>query len=164
MPNQPNGLPTGRRRAGYTLVELVIVISVAGILAATLGPRFFSQSVFSQRGYADELAAALRYTQKAAVVTGCAAQLTITATTYAAAQQAASGNTCNPGDTTWTTAVYGPDGSAISGTAPASTTVSPTGVFQFNDQGQLASSPGTTLSIGARTITIVAGSGLVQVQ
>ena len=161
MPNQ-----AGSRRVatGFTLVELIIVISVAGILAATLGPRFFTQSVFSQRGFADELAAALRYTQKTAVITGCAAQLTVTATTYVAAQQAASGNTCNPGDTTWTTAVRGPDGIAISGTAPSSTTVSPTGVFQFNDQCQLTSSPGTTLTIGARTITIVSGTGLVRVQ
>jgi MSHA pilin protein MshC len=150
--------------AGYTLVELIIVISVVGILAATLGPRFFTQSVFSQRGFADELAAALRYTQKTAVITGCAAQLTVTATSYVAAQQAASGNTCNAGDTTWTTAVYGPDGIAIAGTAPSTTTVSPVGAFRFNDQGQLTSSPGTTLTIGARAITIVPGTGLVQVQ
>jgi MSHA pilin protein MshC len=161
MPN-----PADRRPAptGYTLVELIIVISVAGILAATLGPRFFTQSVFSQRGFADELAAALRYTQKTAVITGCTAQLTVTATSYVAAQQAASGNACNTSDTTWATPVQGPDGLAIAGTAPASTTVSPTGVFQFNDQGQLTSSPGTTLTIGARTITIVSGTGLVQVQ
>src|ERR1035438_5724399 len=75
-----------RMNSGYTLVELVIVISITAVLAASLGPRFFSQSVFSQRGYADELASALRFTQKAAVISGCPAELTVTSTAYVANQ------------------------------------------------------------------------------
>ena len=153
-----------RCRAGYTLVELVIVISIASVLAAALGPKFFSQSVFSQRGYADELAAALRSTQKAAVISGCPARLTLTATSYAANQQAASGNACNPADTTWSTPILGPDGTAIQNTAPSGTTAGPTGVYLFDDQGRLSSGPGTTLTVGSRTLTIVAGTGFVQVQ
>ena len=156
-------IPLARAR-GFTLVELVIVMTVIGILAVTLGPRFFTQSVFSQRGYADELASALRFTQKAAVSSGCPAQLTLTSTTYVASQQAASGNTCNTSDTSWSTPVLGADGAAIQGSAPASATVSPPGTFQFDDQGRLTSNPGTTLTIGARTITIVPGTGFVQVQ
>ena len=154
----------GRRFAGYTLVELVIVISVASVLAATLGPRFFTQSVFTQRGYADELASALRFTQKAAVITGCPAQLTLTSTTYVANQQSVSANTCNTADTSWSTPILGADGTAIQNTAPSATTASPTGIFLFDDQGRLTSSPGTTITIGSRTITIVAGTGFVQVQ
>src|SRR5580698_6612354 len=96
-----------RAAKGFTLVELVIVMTVIGILAVTLGPRFFTQSVFSQRGYADELAAALRFAQKAAVSSQCPAQLTLTLTTYAVSQQAASGNSCNTSDTTWSTPVMG---------------------------------------------------------
>ena len=153
-----------KRDEGFTLVELVIVMTVIGILAVTLGPRFFTQSVFSQRGYADELASALRFTQKAAVSSGCPAQLTLTATTYAAAQQAASGNSCNTSDTSWSTPVMGADGAAIQGSAPANTMVSPAGTFQFDGQGRLTTNPGTTLTIGARTITIVPGTGFVQVQ
>jgi hypothetical protein len=37
-------------------------------------------------------------------------------------------------------------------------------VFQFDTQGRLASSPASTLTVGARTISIDAGSGYVQVQ
>jgi MSHA pilin protein MshC len=149
---------------GFTLVELVIVISIAAALAASLGPKFFTLSTFSQRGYADELAAALRYTQKAAVSTGCPARLTVTPNSYVASQQAMSGNTCDPADATWSTPVIGPDGAAIADTAPSGTTASPAGVFQFDDQGRLASGPGATLGIGARSITIVAGTGFVEVQ
>jgi MSHA pilin protein MshC len=155
---------SGGSDGGFTLIELVTVMTVLGILAAFLGPRFFSQQVFSERGYADELAFALRVSQKAAVASGCSVQLTLTSTSYAAAQQAAAGNACNPADTAWSVAVIGADGNAVQGGAPSSTTVSPTGVFKFDDQGRLTSSPATTLTIGSRTITIDVGTGLVQVQ
>ncbi len=150
--------------AGFTLVELVVVMTIAGVLAASIGPKFFSQQVFSERGYADELGAALRLTQKAAVISNCPARLTLTAGTYAAAQQAASGNTCLASDATWSTPVLGIDGSILQGSAPGSTAASPVGVFQFDTQGRLTSSPGTTVTVGARTITIDAGTGFVQVQ
>ena len=149
---------------GYTLVELIVVISILGILAATMGPRFFDQSAFSQRGYADEVAAALRFAQKAAVISGCPARLTLNAGGYAGAQQAASGNTCNSADTTWSTPLVGADGARISGTAPGGVSVTPVGTFQFDTQGRLSASPGTALTIGARSISIDAGSGFVQVQ
>jgi len=150
--------------AGFTLVELVVVLTIAGILAASIGPRFFTQQTFSERGYADEVAAALRLTQKAAVITNCAARLTLTASTYAAAQQAASGNACLVTDVTWATPVVGIDGTTLQGSAPANTTASPTGVFQFDTQGRLSASPGTTVTVGAHTLTIDAATGFVRVQ
>ena len=52
----------GTRFDGYTLVELVVVITIVGILSAYIAPRFWSQQTFSDRGYVDELAAALRST------------------------------------------------------------------------------------------------------
>jgi len=155
--------PAAERR-GFTLIELVTVITIAGVMAAYFAPRFWNQQTFSDRGYVDELAGALRATQKAAVITGCPAQLTLGSNSYAAAQQAPAGNTCNPGDTSWATPVLGADGSAIQDTAPANTTASPTGVFQFDTQGRLSSSPASSISVGTHSITIVSGTGLVQVQ
>jgi MSHA pilin protein MshC len=149
---------------GYTLIELVVVISIGGILAAYVGPRLFDQQTFAQRGYADELAAALRGTQKAAVITGCPARLVLSSAGYAASQQAANGNTCNTADTTWPTAIIGNDGSAIADSAPSGTTAGPAGTFQFDAQGRLSASPGTTITIGSRTITIDSNTGFVQVQ
>ena len=92
---------------GFTLIELVTGIVIGGILAAVAGPRFFTQTGYSQRGYTEELGAALRLAQKSAVASDCPTQVTLTASTYAVAQQAVSGNTCNPSDTTWSTPVIG---------------------------------------------------------
>jgi prepilin-type N-terminal cleavage/methylation domain-containing protein len=164
MPRSARYRAHGARFEGYTLVELVVVISIAGILAAYIAPRFWTQQTFSDRGYVDELAAALRATQKAAVITGCPARLSLAASSFVATQQAASGNACNLSDTTWPTPVLSADGSAIQDTAPANTTAAPIGVFQFDTQGGLSSSPGATITVGTHTLTIIAGTGLVQVQ
>jgi MSHA pilin protein MshC len=164
MPRSARYGAHGTKFEGYTLVELVVVITITGILSAYIAPRFWTQQTFSDRGYVDELAAALRSTQKAAVITGCAAQLTLSTSNYVARQQAPSGNACNPGDATWPTPLLSADGSAIQNTAPANTTASPTGVFRFDTQGRLSSSPATTITVGTHTITILAGTGLVQVQ
>jgi MSHA pilin protein MshC len=153
-----------QRAAGFTLVELVTVLTILGVLAAFVGPRFFSQQTFGDRSYVDELAAALRFAQKAAVISGCPARLTLAATSYTGSQQAAAGNACSPTDTTWSTPLAGPDGDAIQGAAPSGTTAGPAGVFQFDDQGRLQSSPATTITVGSHTLTIDANSGLVQVQ
>jgi MSHA pilin protein MshC len=164
MPRTDRNRAAQTGSAGWTLIELVVVITILGVLSASIGPRFFTQSVFSQRGYADELASALRYAQKTAVITGCHARLTLAASSYVATQQAASGNSCNVADATWPTPVLGPDGAAVADAAPSGTTAAPTGVFEFDDQGRLAASPATTITIGARSITIDANSGFVQVQ
>ena len=58
-------LPRGKY--GFTLVELVTIIVIAGILAAVAAPRFFSRDVFDSRGFHDQVMAALRYAQKAAI-------------------------------------------------------------------------------------------------
>jgi MSHA pilin protein MshC len=149
---------------GYTLIELTIVIVILGVLAGVSGTRFFTQQPFNERGYADELASALRATQKTAVSSGCPARLILAASSYSSAQQTASGNACDTASATWTTAVKTPDGSLLQGTAPSGLTVSPTGTFQFDAQGMLVASPGTSLTVGARGITIDASTGFVQVQ
>ncbi|HYM34276.1 MAG TPA: prepilin-type N-terminal cleavage/methylation domain-containing protein, partial [Steroidobacteraceae bacterium] len=104
--------------AGYTLVELVAVIVILVIVAAIVGPKFFGTQVFSERGYADELASAMRYAQKIAVASGCNTRFAVTLAGYSVTQQVASGNTCNSGGASWTTQVIRPDGSPMVGTPP----------------------------------------------
>jgi MSHA pilin protein MshC len=154
----------GAPARGYTLIELVLVIVIAGILAAIVGPHFFDQGAFAQRGYADAIAAALRMAQKAAVASDCPAEVNISSGAYAVQQQAAAGNTCNPSDATWSTPVVGLDGAAVQGSAPANVSASPIGAYVFSGSGALSAAPATSLSVGTATITIDAQTGFVQVQ
>ncbi len=52
---------------GFTMVELVAVIMIAGILAALVAPRFFERNAFESRGFYDQVVSTLRYAQKAAI-------------------------------------------------------------------------------------------------
>ncbi len=148
---------------GYTLIELVVVIVILGVIAAIAGPRFFGTKVFSERGYADEVASAMRYSQKISVASGCNVRFAITIAGYNAMQQVASGNRCNPASASWTTVVKRPDGDALAGTPPNDANVAGPATMIFDSKGAVISGA-TNLTIGAYTLTLDAASGFVEVQ
>jgi len=55
------------RQHGFTMVELVVVIIVLAVLAAVAIPRLAGRTGFEARGFADEVASALRYSQRSAI-------------------------------------------------------------------------------------------------
>lgn len=68
---------------GFTVVELILVVVIIGIVAAVVGPRFFTRSNFDERFYFEEALSAIRYAQKLAVASGCNIQFSIDSEGYA---------------------------------------------------------------------------------
>lgn len=152
---------TGLTQAGFSLVELVVVMVVIGLLSVVAVPRFFGNSVFEERAFRDEVISALRYARNLAIGSGCPVRVQLGAANYALAQQAVVAGHCNTADTTWPIVVQLPDGQAFSGTAPAGVTMAPVLNIVFDPAGRTNLAGDQVITIGSGNLTLRAGSGYV---
>jgi prepilin-type N-terminal cleavage/methylation domain-containing protein len=155
----------GRTATGFTLTELVVVLSVLGILAAVAAPRLVSNQVFAERLYAEDVAAQLRHGGEVARLSDCAVRFTQTANGYTLAQQSASGNRCNPGSNSWTVPVRNPDGTAATGTAPRELlgTLTPVTVT-LAPRSTISPTADVNVPVGAFTITVNPSTARVELR
>ncbi len=147
--------------SGFTLTELVTVLVILGIIAAFTAPRFFDRTVFDEFGFYQELVAALRYGSKIAVGSGCPVQVSISASGYALAQQAGSGNRCDSADSSWAVSVLLPDGQAATGSTPPGVSLGPVVTYLYDGLGRTDLASDQTISVGSRTLVVQAQSGYV---
>jgi MSHA pilin protein MshC len=134
---------------------------ILGILAAIAVPRFADNVVFEERGFYEEVVAALRYGQKIAVGSGCPVQVSIDANGYALAQQTVLANRCDPGDVSYAVPVLLPDGQAAAGTTPTGITLGPVVTYEFDGLGQTDLGSDLTVSVGSWSLIVQAQSGYV---
>jgi MSHA pilin protein MshC len=151
-----------RRSEGFTLVELVTSLVLIGILAAYAAPRMFDNRAFEERGYVDELASTLRYSQRIANATQCDVSIVLTPTTYDVFQRATlqANGSCSG---VFNLAVRRADGSVVSGIAPASVAASATTTIIFDLNGRVSSAPPPVINVGAFSLSIDPVSGTVTV-
>ena len=153
--------PTQTAFRGFTLIELIAAILIIGILAALAGPTFFDTLPFTERGYADEVASAMRTAQKIAVASGSTVSFSIDANGYRVTQRAAQSTSCTA---PWPNAVTLSDGSTLAGTSPTGVTVGST-QFAFDANGNVCGGAAVAVTIGSKpfTVTVQSAGGLVQV-
>lgn len=132
------------KQCGFTLVELVMTLVIIGIIAALVAPRFFNTSEFQSHGTADQVKAALRYGQKAAIAQRRNVSVTITS---------ASASNCG------TALVAGNVSCAISNSVAVAPPLPQT--VTFNALGQPAPNVASSFTVGTTNIIIEAETGYV---
>jgi MSHA pilin protein MshC len=145
---------------GFTLVELVLVMTIAGVLAAVAVPRMVDRSAFQTHGGAAEIRTALRYAQKLALAKNREVCVATTATPDLTL-------TFNPTTTIGAACgsqVIRPDGSSpnYTVTLPAGIGLVPITAFRFNAQGRPTNNAGALLN--AVTTLTVGGSAQILVE
>jgi len=153
-----------RGYGGFTMVELVIVMSITGIMAFVALPRLMQAMSLQSPGYRDQVSAAIQYARKIAVaqrrhVCVSIASTTVTVTTDRGLPSAHTVGTCS-------SALPLPSGSNII-TAPSNVTASPAVSFDFDAQGRPVAGAPATITITdassshAATLIVEAESGYV---
>lgn len=145
---------------GFTITELVVVIVIAGILAATMVPRWGGDTGFEARGFRDEVASALRYAQKAAVASRRRVCVSFASTSLSASIDSTFGaNDCESG----AISLIGPRGEPLAVAAKGTAAFSAVpGMLVFDPLGR--PDAGMTLQfadLGGLPVTVEAGTGYV---
>ena len=150
--------------AGFTLIELVIVLVLLGAIAAVALPRLFEGS-FRSSAFAEQTASALRYAQRLAVASGCEIEVeihTVGGGGYALRRRSGGSDTiCGPSDQPFTVAIPSPTGGNFAATASGGVQVTQGLTIVFDAQGLPVGGGGTAVVAG-RSLVVDPETGLVR--
>lgn len=147
---------------GFTIVELIAVITIIGIIAALAAPKLIGNDTFAARGAYGTLLSALRYAQKTAVAQRTTVYVNLNTTTRVL---------CLGYTSTCSTAVIDPaTKAAYSKTLPSTVNLTQSRTdLAFNSQGYPISGSDTVFNISnnvasetARSITVWRTTGYAQ--
>lgn len=147
-----------RRQGGFTLIELIIVMVLAGILSAYAASRLNLLS-FRQTGYFQQALAAIRHAQKLAIASGCEVDVDITATSC---ELSWNGVPAPPACPVAGTPISNLASGSTNFCANATAEGTPTASFTFDLIGR--PSAAQSIAFGSRTVLVEAETGYAREQ
>jgi len=144
------------QQSGLTLLELVIVISVVGLLAAIASSKFLSIAGMSARHQTDLFANDIRHLQSLAMSWGCELELNVSSTSYdvfSKTDYSAAGKSYCATGLPITNPTFG---QSFSVNISNGLTLAPTGSIYFDNMGRPTDIAGSLLSV-ATTYTLSGG-------
>lgn len=155
---------TVQKTAGFTLIELIMVMIIVGVVASFAATRLFSSKPFEDRGFFDTTQAAVRYAQKLAISSSCDTQIQFNASSFTIVMR----DSCTTGNFVSDVAHPGSGASTYTESYPSgvSITTNPA-TFYFNSMGAgnncaasgVPANVCAVITIGSRVLTVIQETG-----